>query len=69
VLVPDVMSFALADARSTILGAGFKVSVGYQDTPDITLDQIVIAENPPGDNQAPPGTTIDITIGNYVAAP
>jgi beta-lactam-binding protein with PASTA domain len=66
VAVPDVTLQPIADARTTLRAAGFKVSVIRQDTDDPTLDGVVLAQDPAGNAQADPGTTITMTVGLFV---
>ena len=64
--VPDVTLQPLADARTTLIAAGFKVLVIREDTDDPTLDGYVLNQNPAGSTQADPGTTITVTVGSFV---
>ena len=64
--VPDVTLQPLADARTTLIAAGFKVLVIREDTDDPTLDGVVLNQNPAGSTQADPGTTITVTVGSFV---
>ncbi len=67
--VPDVTLQLIADARTTLRAAGFKISVISQETDDPTLDDVVLAQDPPGNSQADPGTTVTVTVGSYVEPP
>jgi eukaryotic-like serine/threonine-protein kinase len=67
--VPDVTLQLIADARTTLRAAGFKISVISQETDDPTLDDVVLAQDPAGNGQADPGTTVTVTVGSYVAPP
>jgi eukaryotic-like serine/threonine-protein kinase len=66
VAVPDVTLQPIADARTTLRASGFKVSVIRQDTDDPSLDSVVLAQDPPGNAQADPGSTITVTVGLFV---
>jgi eukaryotic-like serine/threonine-protein kinase len=63
--IPDVTSQDEQSARDTLQGAGFKVKVKNQDVTDAGLEGIVLEQSPPGGTQAPPGTTVTITIGRF----
>jgi beta-lactam-binding protein with PASTA domain/predicted Ser/Thr protein kinase len=69
VAVPDVTLLPVADARTTLIAAGFKVVGTSQDTDDPSLGGIVISQDPAGEAQAEPGSTVTLTIGRYVEPP
>ncbi len=64
--VPDVTLQPIADARTTLRAAGFKILVIREDTDDVTLDGVVLNQDPPGNTQADPGTTVTVTVGSFV---
>jgi eukaryotic-like serine/threonine-protein kinase len=64
--VPDVTLQPIADARTTLIAAGFKVLVIREDTDDLDLEGVVLNQNPAGSTQADPGATITVTVGSYV---
>jgi serine/threonine-protein kinase len=64
--VPDVTSQDLASAEQTLQNAGFKPHAVYQDTNDPQSDGVVLDENPKGGQQAPPGSTVTLTVGRLV---
>jgi serine/threonine-protein kinase len=59
----------VATARATLRGAGFKVTVVKADTDDPAEDGFVIAQFPTGGTKAAPGSTVTITVGEYVPPP
>jgi serine/threonine-protein kinase len=67
--VPDVTQLDVATARTTLQVSGFKSNVLREDTDDVTLDGVVILQDPPGNTQADPETTITLTVGRYVEPP
>jgi eukaryotic-like serine/threonine-protein kinase len=67
--VPDVTGQDPATARATLRAAGFKVSSSGVDTEDISLDGIVISQDPVGDSQAEADTVVSIFVGHFVAPP
>lgn len=67
--VPDVTLQPIADARTALRAAGFKVSVIREDTSDPTLDGIVLRQDPAGLAQADPGSVVTVTVGLYVEPP
>ena len=44
----------IADARTTLVAAGFKVQVIREETDDLTLDGYVLNQNPAGSTRADP---------------
>jgi eukaryotic-like serine/threonine-protein kinase len=69
VVVPDVSSYSRADAVATLRGSGFKAVVETSDVEDQLLDGVVLFQNPGAGTSAPPGSTVTITVGHYVAPP
>ncbi|MEN8113671.1 MAG: VanW family protein, partial [Actinomycetota bacterium] len=65
--VPGVNGQSEAAAVAALSAAGFAVNVVYQDVSDISQSGVVISTSPTGYRAA--GTTITITVGNYVAPP
>jgi eukaryotic-like serine/threonine-protein kinase len=63
--VPDVTSQDEQSARDALQSAGFKVKVVRQDVTDPSLEGIVLDQSPPGSTQAPPNTTVTITVGKF----
>jgi eukaryotic-like serine/threonine-protein kinase len=64
--VPDVTTYAIADAKATLEGAGFKVRTVSEDTTDPSLDGIVISQDPKGGEQAPPNSFVTLFVGRLV---
>ena len=54
VAVPDVALQSVADARTTLRAAGFRVSIVRQETDDEALDGLVMSQDPAGGTQADP---------------
>ncbi len=69
VTVPDVSLQTGPDARATLTAAGFKVSVVRQDTDDESLDGLVMSQDPGGNTQADPKSTVTLTVGQFVPPP
>jgi serine/threonine-protein kinase len=64
--VPDVTSFSRADAIATLRNSGFKVVVDVTETNDQTQDGVVLTQTPGPGESAKPGTTVTITVGQFV---
>ncbi|HET6600322.1 MAG TPA: Stk1 family PASTA domain-containing Ser/Thr kinase [Gaiella sp.] len=69
VTVPDVSLQTGPDARATLTAAGFKVVVVHQDTDDESLDGLVMSQDPGGNTQAEPKSTVTLTVGQFVPPP
>ena len=67
--IPDVTSQQADQARSQLEGSGFRVRVMPQDTEDPLSDGNVISQDPPGGQEAKPGTTVTIFVGRLVEPP
>jgi serine/threonine-protein kinase len=67
--VPSVVNLDVDSARTTLVDAGFKVRVVYQDTTDQSLDGVVTLQDPPFNTPAKPGTTVTVTVGRFTATP
>jgi eukaryotic-like serine/threonine-protein kinase len=65
VTVPNVEGQAQEQAEQELEDAGFKVKVEQQDTDDPLLDNVVLDQDPEGNTQAPPGSTVIITVGKF----
>ncbi len=61
--VPDVTSQDVQTAGQTLHAAGFNVHVTYQDTNDRAEDNIVLSQSPDGNEQAKPGTVVNLVAG------
>jgi serine/threonine-protein kinase len=61
--VPDVTSTDVGSAVSTIESSGFKAKIVHQPVTDPNLDGSVLSQDPPGGNQAKPGTTVTLNVG------
>jgi len=69
VQVPDVVADSSQLAAQTLENAGFQVSQQYQTVTDPSQDNIVQRQSPSGGTQAPKGSTVTITIGQYTPGP
>ncbi len=65
--VPDVSSQSQSDATAQLRASGFRVQIVSQTTSDPNEDGIVLSQDPGGGTQAPPGTTVTIAVGKFVA--
>jgi len=69
VTITDVVGYSATQAVQTLQGEGFKVVQQYQSVSDQSEDGVVLAQNPAGNAQAPKGSTVTITVGQYSAGP
>jgi beta-lactam-binding protein with PASTA domain/tRNA A-37 threonylcarbamoyl transferase component Bud32 len=67
VRVPFVESVDRDTALQTLRESGFKVRVDEQEVDDPALDNLVLAQDPAGDTEVKPGSTVTITVGKFVA--
>jgi beta-lactam-binding protein with PASTA domain/predicted Ser/Thr protein kinase len=65
--VPSVENLDVDSAKSVLTESGFKAKVQYQETDDQSLDGVVISQSPASGSNAPPGATVTLTVGKYVA--
>jgi serine/threonine-protein kinase len=63
--VPDVTNQDEPTAKSILTGSGFKVKVTNQPVTDPSEQGIVLVQTPMGGTNAPAGSTVTITVGNY----
>ena len=63
--VPDVVGQLVADARSMLQDAGFRPRTINQDVDDPSQDGVVLSQNPTGNAQARPGSTVTIVVGRF----
>jgi serine/threonine-protein kinase len=66
--VPDVSNQDEPTAKSILTGSGFKVKVVRQPVTDPSEQGIVLQQNPLGGSNAPAGSTVTITVGNYTGS-
>jgi serine/threonine-protein kinase len=64
--VPSVVGFDEATATAALQGAGFGVDVIEQPTLDPGENGLVADQDPPGDSQAEPGSTVTIVVLRFV---
>jgi beta-lactam-binding protein with PASTA domain/predicted Ser/Thr protein kinase len=67
--VPDVTSTDVGSAVSTIEASGFKAKIVHQPVTDPNLDGSVLSQDPEGGNQAKPGTTVTLNVGQLAQGP
>jgi serine/threonine-protein kinase len=65
ITVPNVEGQDEASARQELEEAGFEVQVEEQTTDDPLQDGIVLDQDPEPETQAPPGSTVTITVGSF----
>jgi eukaryotic-like serine/threonine-protein kinase len=65
--VPDVTNQDEPTAKSLLEGSGFKVKEVKQTVTDPSEQGIVLQQTPQGGSNAPAGSTVTITIGDYKA--
>jgi len=69
IAVPDVTGLDRASARDALLGSGFKVRTVFQDTDDLSLENVVLQQDPTSSSRAEPATRVTITVGRFVSVP
>src|SRR5262249_29486888 len=69
VTVPDVTGPDVTTATSLLTQAGFKVAVRKIQTTAPALNDQVLSQDPNGGTEAPPKSTVTITVGKYTAPP
>ncbi|HEY8408184.1 MAG TPA: Stk1 family PASTA domain-containing Ser/Thr kinase [Gaiellaceae bacterium] len=67
--VPDVTSTDIGSATSTLAASGFKWKIVRQPVTDPNLDGSVLSQDPEGGNQAKPGTTVTLNVGQLSQTP
>jgi eukaryotic-like serine/threonine-protein kinase len=67
VTVPNVVGQTQAQAQATLTAAGFKVTANPQTIPDPTKNGQVIDQSPAANSKAPKGSTVTVTVGQFVA--
>ncbi|MGH9275756.1 MAG: PASTA domain-containing protein, partial [Acidimicrobiales bacterium] len=65
--VPSVIGLSEANAINTLQSNGFVPNVVEQDTFDQSEDGRVIAQDPEGNTSAEEGSTVEITVGRFIA--
>jgi serine/threonine-protein kinase len=64
--VPDVVGETAGDARAMLQDAGFRPRTIFQDVTDPLQEGVVLDQDPSGNSQARPGTTVTIVVGRLV---
>jgi serine/threonine-protein kinase len=64
--VPDVTTQDVSIAQTTLEAAGFRTRVVLEDVDDLTLEGIVISQDPVGGTQAKPNTLVTLFVGRFV---
>jgi eukaryotic-like serine/threonine-protein kinase len=67
--VPDVTGATRKEGARTLHDQGFRIYVVVEDTTEQLNDGIVIAQDPPGNSEAPIHAIVTITVGHYLAPP
>jgi serine/threonine-protein kinase len=65
-LVPEVVGETAGDARAMLQDAGFRPRTIFQDTTDPLEDGVVLDQDPAGNSQARPGSTVTLVVGRLV---
>jgi serine/threonine-protein kinase len=65
VAVPDVTTFDVTIAQTTLTNAGFRTQVVLEDTAEATDDGIVISQDPAGGAQAAPNSVVTLFVGRF----
>jgi serine/threonine-protein kinase len=65
VAVPDVTTFDVTIAQTTLTNAGFRTQVVLEDTDVPTDDGIVLSQDPAGGAQAPPNAVVTLFVGRF----
>ena len=65
--VPAVVGQNGDEARATLQGQGFKVTVASRPVTDPAQDALVVDQTPPGESSAPEGSTVTIFVGSTSA--
>jgi hypothetical protein len=64
--VPPVIDLPQTEATTRLQNAGFIAEVHPLEVTDPTQQGIVLGQNPAGGSTAEPGTTVTLTVGEYV---
>src|ERR671914_1894480 len=67
--VPSVEGIDRAAAVSALEGSGFEVRIEEEPVDDPSFDNIVLAQDPAGESQAEPGSTVTIVVGVFEEQP
>ncbi|MEX0851129.1 MAG: Stk1 family PASTA domain-containing Ser/Thr kinase [Gaiellaceae bacterium] len=63
--VPDVTTFDVTIAQTTLENAGFRTQVVFEDTDDPDSDGIVLGQDPAAGNQAKPDSVVRLFVGRF----
>jgi PASTA domain len=64
--VPSVIGLTQTDAAAQLEAHGFTAEVQLQEVADQSQQGIVLSQDPPGDSSVEAGTTVRLTVGEYV---
>jgi beta-lactam-binding protein with PASTA domain/tRNA A-37 threonylcarbamoyl transferase component Bud32 len=64
--VPDIVDEDAQTARQELRDAGFSVQMQDVETLDPNEDGIVLDQDPPGGNEADPGSTVTLFVGRFI---
>jgi beta-lactam-binding protein with PASTA domain len=67
--VPSVEGIDRDAAVAALEDSGFRVRVEEEPVDDASFDNIVLAQDPPGESQAEPGSTVTIVVGRFEEQP
>jgi penicillin-binding protein 1A len=67
--VPSVIGLTQADAQRVLKKAGFVPQISLLPVSDVSLDGIVISQDPAAGTTAPQGTVVQIVVGEYGTKP
>ena len=67
--VPSVEGIDREAAVSALEDSGFQVRVEEEPVDDASFDNIVLAQDPAGESQATPGSTVTIVVGVFEEQP
>jgi eukaryotic-like serine/threonine-protein kinase len=65
--VPDVTTLDADTAQATLEQSGFNVKVAKQPTDDPSAENVVLDQKPAPNQQAEPGSTVTIFVGDFVS--
>jgi len=65
IAVPDVTTFDVTIAQTTLTNAGFRTQVVLEDTDVATDDGIVLSQDPAGGAQAAPNSVVTLFVGRF----
>jgi serine/threonine-protein kinase len=67
--VPNLVGMNQVQATAALAERGLEIAVGTQPVADAAQDGLVIRQDPTAGEMLLPGTTVNVTIGEYTAPP